>query len=190
MVTSASHNPAQRVREVVDPVVSTAGLFLEDVTVSAAGRRSVVRVVLDLGADEVGSLDLDRLGAVSRDISAALDATDPVRGEYVLEVSTPGTSRPLTELRHFRRARTRLVSLTLQDGSVAHGRLVDADADGYELETAPGTTVRIPAGTVTRGVVEVELSRAHEADLGDEHDQHPGEHDEPGNDDEDEEGED
>lgn len=159
MVTSVSHGPAQRVREVVEPVVRDAGLFLEDVTVSVAGRRSVVRIVLDLGDDAIGSLDLDTLGSVSRDVSAALDESDPVRGEYVLEVTTPGTDRPLTELRHFRRARTRLVRLTLRDGSVVHGRMVEAEADAYRLDTEGGGEVTVPADQVVRGAVEVELSR-------------------------------
>ena len=162
MITSVSHGPAQRVREVVEPVVREAGLFLEDVTVSAAGRRSVVRVVIDLGDDAVGSLNLDTLGSVSRDISAALDASDPVRGEYVLEVSTPGTDRPLTELRHLRRARTRLVRLTLRDGSVVQGRMADADADACRLVTEDGD-VTVPTDQVVRGSVEVELSH-HEDD--------------------------
>ena len=158
MVTSVTHGPAQRVREIVEPVVLEAGLVLEDITVSAAGRRSVVRIVLDLDDDAVGSLDLDTLGSVSRSISAALDQSDPVHGEYVLEVSTPGTDRPLTELRHFRRARTRLVRLTMKDGSVVHGRVLEAQADGYRLETAPGTVVLVPADQVVRGAVEVELT--------------------------------
>ncbi len=162
MVTpsGSGSGPAHRVQEVVRPVVDAAGLVLEDVVVHPAGRRTVVRIVLDLGADEIGSLDLDTLGAVSRDVSAALDAADPVRGEYVLEVSTPGTDRPLTELRHFRRARTRLVRLTLRDGSVREGRLLDADAEAYVLETGPGTTTRVAPQDVVRGAVEVELARA------------------------------
>lgn len=159
MVTSASHGPAQRVREVVEPVVHEAGLALEDITVSAAGRRSVVRIVLDLGDDAVGSLDLDTLGSVSRGISAALDQSDPVHGEYVLEVSTPGTDRPLTELRHYRRARTRLVRLTMRDGSVVQGRMVDAQAEAYRLEDEHGAEVLVPADQVARGSIEVELSR-------------------------------
>ncbi|MCU1431599.1 MAG: Ribosome maturation factor rimP [Actinotalea sp.] len=185
MAVSATSGPAQRVRDVVQPVVEAAGLFLEDVTVSAAGRRSVVRIVLDLGEDAVGSLDLDTLGAVSRDVSAALDVEDPVRGEYVLEVSTPGTDRPLTELRHFRRARTRLVRLTRQDGSVLTGRLLEADVDGYDVETAPGTVVRVAPAEVVRGAVEVELRRI-EHDEHDEHDDDAGGQDADQHDDHDE----
>lgn len=160
MGTPASQ-AAHRVRDAVGPVVSAAGLVLEDVTVQAAGRRSVVRVVVDLDDDAVGSLDLDRLGEVSRTISASLDTTDPLRGAYVLEVSTPGTDRPLTELRHFRRARTRRVRLTLHDGSVVTGRLTQAEVDGLWLDTDADGPVRVALEDVVRGAVEVELSRAH-----------------------------
>lgn len=150
-------SPAGAVRQVVEPAVAAAGLVLEDVHVSAAGRRSVVRVVVDL-ADGVGGVDADTLGDVSRAISAALDAADPVKGAYTLEVSTPGTDRPLTEPRHFRRARTRLVRLVLHDGGTAHGRVVEADDEAVVLETASGRE-RYALADVARGAVEVELNR-------------------------------
>jgi ribosome maturation factor RimP len=159
MVTGAGQ--AGQVRDVVAPVTATAGLALEDVQLASAGRRTVVRVVVDLPDDAIGSLDSEALAAVSRDISAAMDAADPVRGAYVLEVSTPGTDRPLTQLRHFRRARTRLVRLTMRDGSVVAGRLVDAETSGLVLSGGAGTTTVDPAD-VLRGVVEVELSRTEE----------------------------
>lgn len=172
MVTPASTGPApaERVRQAVEPAVTAAGLHLEDVQVAPAGRRTVVRVVVDLDADAVGSLDLDTVGEVSRDISAALDAADPVRGEYVLEVSTPGTDRPLTELRHFRRARTRLVRLAMRDGSTLTGRLVEAEADGFVLEPAgDGVAERttVDPAAVARGHVEVELTRLAAGDADD-----------------------
>lgn len=162
MVTSGS-GPAQQVRAVVEPVVLAAGLHLEDVAVSRAGRRSVVRVTLDLPDDAVGSLDSDTLAEVSRDVSAALDARDPVHGEYVLEVSTPGTSRPLTEPRHFRRARTRLVRLALRDGRTLEGRLLAvAEDDVLELDTGTGA-VHVPVADVARGTIELDF-RGIEAD--------------------------
>ena len=94
-------------------------------TVTRAGNTSVVRITVDLPDDALGSLDSDRLGDVSRAMSAALDADDVVAGAYTLEISTPGTSRPLTELRHFKRARTRLVTLKMMDGGRVEGRLTD-----------------------------------------------------------------
>ena len=147
---------AQRVRATVEPAVAAAGLVLEDVVIAAAGRRSLVRIVVDLPDDVVGGLGSDQLADVSRGVSAAMDADDPVRGAYVLEVSTPGTDRPLTELRHFRRARTRLVRMVLRDGTTVLGRLTDAEDAGYQLSTAEGVR-RLHPDDVASAVVEVEL---------------------------------
>ena len=165
MATPAS---TELVRTVVEPVVVAAGLVLEDLEVSPAGRRTVVRVTIDLGDDAVGGLDLDTLAEVARSVSAALDETSPVNGEYTLEVSTPGTSRPLTQLRHFKRARTRLVRLTLRDGTAAFGRL--AAVEGTELTFSPvdaatsrdvaGDPLTIAFADIASAAVEVELTRA------------------------------
>jgi ribosome maturation factor RimP len=164
MVTPAGAGTADRVRDVVAPVVEAAGLYLEGVSVSPAGRRSLVRITVDLDDDAVGSLGSEALGDVSREISTALDTADPVRGQYVLEVSTPGTDRPLTTLRHLRRARTRLVSLVLRDGTSVRGRLVEASAEGYDVEIADGEVHRVDPADLVRGSVEVELTRATSQD--------------------------
>ncbi|MDR2703888.1 MAG: ribosome maturation factor RimP, partial [Cellulomonadaceae bacterium] len=109
--------------QVIAPVVAGAGLYLEEVKLVGAGSQRALRVTIDLPQTETGSLDSDRLGAVSRAISAALDTDDVVPGAYNLEVSTPGATRPLTELRHFRRAQGRVVALELRDGSTISGRI-------------------------------------------------------------------
>jgi ribosome maturation factor RimP len=74
---------------------------LEAVKLTSAGRRVLLRVVID--AD--GGISLDDIAEVSRELSAKLDASD-VMGEtpYTLEVTSPGTDRPLTQPRHWRRA--------------------------------------------------------------------------------------
>lgn len=154
---------ADAVRKVVGPVVEAAGLHLEEVTTTRAGSKSVVRITVDLPEDAVGSLDSDVLGDTSRAVSAALDEDDVVAGAYTLEISTPGTSRPLTELRHFKRARTRLVTLRLTDGGRAEGRLTEvvAGTDGWVLVLDDDR--QVPVGDVVRGKVEVELKRLEDA---------------------------
>ena len=63
-----------------------------------------------------------------------LDETDVLGGApYVLEVSSPGVDRPLTEPRHWRRARTRLVSVPVGENTVT-GRVVDVNDDGVTLD--------------------------------------------------------
>ena len=150
---------ADAVREVVGPVVEAAGLYLEEVTVTRAGNASVVRITIDLPDDTLGSLDSDRLGDASRAMSAALDEDDVVSGAYTLEISTPGTSRPLTELRHFKRARTRLVTLKMMDGDRVEGRLTDVLDDGDGDVLVLDGDRRIPLADVRRGKVEVELKK-------------------------------
>jgi ribosome maturation factor RimP len=164
---ASGHGPQdERVRAVVEPAVSQAGLYLEDVRLTRTSGTVVVRVTLDLPDDVVGSLDSDRLGEASRAVSAALDDADAVPGAYTLEVSTPGTSRPLTEPRHFRRARTRMVRLALDDGSTVTGRLVDVvdEATGSVAVLDDGT--RVALGRVRKGKVEVELKRLEDDETG------------------------
>ncbi|KRC37379.1 MULTISPECIES: ribosome maturation factor RimP [Oerskovia] len=173
-MNKAKQAGADRVRQVVEPAVQAAGLYLEDVTVSLAGSRSVVRITVDLPEDAVGNLDLDAVAEVSREINNALDASDAFPGAYTLEISTPGTSRPLTELRHFKRARGRIVRLTLTDGASVEGRLREVEDGRLLLTGAPVDSVALD--DVTRGAIQVELKRALEADLGPEMavDENPG----------------
>jgi ribosome maturation factor RimP len=168
---------AERVREVVGPVAAAAGLHLEDVEVHRAGGRSIVRIVVDLAEEDSGSVDLDTIAVVSREISAALDEVDELEEEYTLEVSSPGASRPLTEPRHFRRARGRLVHVSLQDGRSLTGRLTDVQGDTLTILPEPVAAtkgarpksvppVQVPMSEISHGQVEVELARALTMDLG------------------------
>jgi len=101
-----------RIADIVRPVVAAAGMDLESVRVTAAGRRKLLRLVVDSD----GGVSLDDAAAVSREVSAALDAV-AVMGDfpYTLEVSSPGVDRPLTDPRHWRRAVGRLVQVTVTD---------------------------------------------------------------------------
>jgi ribosome maturation factor RimP len=137
------------------PVVNGHGLDLEDVEVTPAGRRRVLRVVVD-GDDGVG---LDTVAEVSTAVSATLDSTDAMGATpYVLEVSSPGVDRPLLQPRHWRRAAGRLVEVTLTDGSTVTGRVLAADEAGADLD-AEGTPRRLGWAEVSRGRVQIEFRR-------------------------------
>ncbi|MBM7081621.1 ribosome maturation factor RimP [Micromonospora sp. WMMD734] len=165
-----------RLRAVIEPVVAGAGYDLEDVSVSRAGRRHVVRVIVD--AD--GGINLDAVAVVSRAVSAALDAAeesggDIVAGEYQLEVSSPGVDRPLTLPRHWRRNAGRLVKVTVRAGEPAvdrqvTGRVVAADDERVVLETESGP-VEHRYAELGPGRVQVEFHRLDEIDEADEIDE-------------------
>src|SRR5690606_41812594 len=100
---------ADAVRDVVRPAVEGEGLYLEEVVVTRAGSRSVVRVTVDLPEDGVGSLDSDTLGEVSRAVPSAVDVGDVVAGAYTLVMPSPGTGRPLHEAADVQGAQTPVV---------------------------------------------------------------------------------
>ncbi|MDN4475681.1 ribosome maturation factor RimP [Demequina sp. SYSU T00192] len=149
-----------RIIELAAPEAEAAGLVLEGVDVAAAGKRSRVLVTVDLPETEVGSADLDAVAEASRRIGAVLDEANVPSTPYVLEVSTPGTDRVLTERRHFLRARTRMLALRLTDGTL-EGRLTDVDGDELVLDV-DGEERRVPLGEVTDGRIVVELKRLGE----------------------------
>jgi ribosome maturation factor RimP len=170
---------AARVRQVVEPAVATVGLLVEDVELARAGARTVVRIVVDLAEDDPGELDLDRIGDATRAVSDALDADDVVAGQYTLEVSSPGVSRPLTLRRHYARVVGRTVSLVLDDGVRVTGRLARVEGDdevGATVVVVPssspgkgrrpveGPAVTVPLTTVRSARVEVDLSGVGPAD--------------------------
>lgn len=153
---------AERLSELVTPAVRSAGYDLEDLTVTAAGKRSVVRVVVD----QDGGVTLDDVADVSRVLSDALDAADEadpglLGPSYVLEVSSPGVDRPLTEPRHWRRNATRLVVATLTGGAEVTGRIVSADDAAVVLDV-DGTERALPHAELVRGAVQVEFNRKAE----------------------------
>jgi len=149
-----------RVLAVLDPVVTGRGYDLEELTVSAAGRRRLVRLVVDRD----GGVPLDDVAELSRQVSEALDESDAMGGApYVLEVTSPGVDRPLTEPRHWRRNTGRLVRAVLRDGGECTGRLRAVDDDAVVLETA-GEERRIRLSGVARGEVQVEFTRDPAAD--------------------------
>jgi ribosome maturation factor RimP len=151
---------ADGVRALIEPLAEKAGLVLEGVTITPAGRRRVLRVVVDLPEDETGGVPLDMVAEVSQSVSAALDAGNVMGGTpYVLEVSSPGVDRPLTERRHWGRARTRLVKVRLTEGH-AEGRLTAVDDEGIELDGER----RLPWSDVAGGRVEVEFAHPGEAE--------------------------
>jgi ribosome maturation factor RimP len=151
----AASSPVDGVRALAAPAAASAGLVVENVTITPAGRRRVLRVTVDLPDDATGGVPMEAVAKASQALSEALDAGDVMGGTpYVLEVSSPGADRPLTERRHWLRARGRLVGVTLVDGRVVTGRLTDAGDTGLVVDGAP-----LPWADVRSGRIELEFAR-------------------------------
>jgi ribosome maturation factor RimP len=160
----------------IEPVVTGAGYDLEELTVTAAGRRSVVRVVVDRDS----GITLDDVAEVSRIVSEELDSQDDGMGRtpYVLEVTSPGVDRPLTEPRHWRRNNGRLVTVAVGPvGSTEQltGRVTQVTDAGVDLavevpgkpgaKKRPPTPRSVPWNQLGAGRVQVEFGRHEDAAL-------------------------
>ncbi len=83
--------------EMLDPVAEAAGY--EIVRLRLMGGQTRRLQIMAERPD--GTMDVEDCARLSRAVSAVLDAADPIKGEYLLEVSTPGIDRPLTRLKDF-----------------------------------------------------------------------------------------
>ncbi len=133
---------AERIIDLLEPAVAAMGMDLEDLRITSAGRRRLLRVVVDSD----GGVSLDDIALVSRELSATLDRAAAMgEAPYTLEVSSPGVDRPLTEPKHWRRAVGRLVTAPLRsqprsaadglaDSLTVTGRVTGADSRGVRLD--------------------------------------------------------
>ncbi len=153
--TPSSPDGGSPLELVVRAAVDRAGYELEVLEVVWAGRRQLVRVVVDV--PDTAGISLDGVAAVSRAVAADLDDHEHlIAGAYTLEVTSPGVDRPLTRPRHWRRNRLRLVRARLVDGREVVGRVGDAAADAVTLLVS-GELRRVRFDEVARAVVEVEF---------------------------------
>jgi ribosome maturation factor RimP len=131
---------AERIVGLLEPAVTAMGMDLEDVRITSAGRRRLLRIVVD--AD--GGVTLDDMALVSRELSATLDRAAAMgEASYTLEVSSPGVDRPLTEPKHWRRAVGRVVTAPLlaqpaapagAAAATVTGRVAGADSSGVRID--------------------------------------------------------
>jgi ribosome maturation factor RimP len=166
---------ADHIRPTLQEALAHSGLVLEDVAVTPAGRRRVVKVLVDrdLGdavvvSEPTAPLSLDEVADATRLVSEALDATDAMGEQpYTLEVSSPGVGRPLTAPHHYRRNVGRLLAVH-HDGTEVTGRVTSASDTEVTLKVpatkkTPARTEVLPYAGIERAVVQVEFARPDES---------------------------
>lgn len=152
---------AKRLEPIVADAVSGVGFDLDALEVQQAGRRKVVKVIVD--SDE--GVGLDEVASASRAVSAALDDNDHViAGGYTLEVTSPGLSRPLTRQRHWRRAHSRLVRVTPREGDEYVGRVGHAGEKGVRV-LVDSRISDVPYASIAKAVIEIEFKQPPTGEL-------------------------
>jgi ribosome maturation factor RimP len=146
---------SSRISDALRVPLSALDLDLEAVEVTPAGKKRVLRVAVD----KDGGVTLDDIAEAARAVSREMDG-DELMGDhaYTLEVTSRGVDRPLTQPRHWRRNRDRLVSVALRDGTQLSGRISDTDETFATLDVS-GQPRRVSYEEVVKAQVQVEFNR-------------------------------
>jgi ribosome maturation factor RimP len=146
----------ERVRAIADPILISEGMELVEVEYRREARGWVLRLTID----KEGGITLDDCGRISQAVGRVLDVEDLISARYVLEVSSPGLTRPLRTEKDFLRQRHRLINVRTVDPinncQQFKGRLLRVLNHQIELETEEGI-VEIPLSKVAKANLEIEF---------------------------------
>ena len=85
--------------ELIDPIAESLGLAIVRVRLMGGTLRQRLQIMAERPSDH--DISVEECARLSRAVSEVFDAADPIPGEYLLEVSSPGIDRPLTRLIDF-----------------------------------------------------------------------------------------
>ena len=131
----------EELAELLEPGVNALGYELADLEVNVGRGRGLIRLFIDR-EDGITLEDCER---VSHQVSGILDVEDPIKDDYVLEVSSPGLDRRLVKTEHFERFRGSRIKVRLRrlvDGRRRlSGKLVSNDEQTITVEAGDGERV-------------------------------------------------
>jgi ribosome maturation factor RimP len=87
-----------RLLEMLDPVAEATGYEIVRLRLMGGDHQRRLQIMAERPD---GDMNVEDCAKLSRAFSEIMDAADPIKGEYVLEVSSPGVDRPLTRLKDF-----------------------------------------------------------------------------------------
>ena len=121
----------EQVLAVITPAIESLGFYIEDITITSAGKRSMLTVIVDGDTH----LSLDQVTVATKAISEIVENL-PTLGNnpFTLEVTSPGLDRPLTKPRHWRKNQDRLIKIVLTDGKEINGRIKDSTESSVTVD--------------------------------------------------------
>jgi ribosome maturation factor RimP len=103
-----------KVENLIAPIIKAMGYELWGLELHQSGKRTMLRVYIDLPANNEGkNINVEDCSQVSRQIGSLFDVENPILGSYTLEVSSPGINRPLFKLDHYQHYIGSLISVRL-----------------------------------------------------------------------------
>jgi ribosome maturation factor RimP len=151
---------ADELQQLLEPVVTALGYELWGIEVNAYSRHTLLRVYIDSPT----GITVDDCATVSRQVGSTLDVSDPLKGSYTLEVSSPGWDRPLFTPAQYARYVGEPVALRLAyvvDGKRnCNGRLVAVHEEQVEVELSTGERSKVPFAAIKKARLAVESQPA------------------------------
>ena len=148
----------QAIVEAVTPFINDSGYFLDDVTITSAGKKRNITCVVDGLTD----LSMDQVTEASKGIGAILDEAKFL-GEtpFTLEVTSPGIDRPLILVRHWQKNIRRLVRSVMVNGEVITGRIDTIHDESVCLLVGEKNVkkIEVPFVEIKRATIEIEFNR-------------------------------
>ena len=141
----------EQVLAVITPAIESLGFYIEDITITSAGKRSMLTVIVDGDTH----LSLDQVTVATKAISEIVENL-PTLGNnpFTLEVTSPGLDRPLTKPRHWRKNKDRLIKIVLTDGKEIMGRIKDSTETSVTVDDQT-----INFADIKRATLEVEFKK-------------------------------
>src|ERR1019366_3872954 len=156
---------------IAERVAAPVGIEIVEVELKGSGKHYLLRIYI--GKPEgVTHADCE---LVSREMSAILDAEDPIPGSYGLEVSSPGVERHLGKWEHWQRFTGKKVQVVLKEPIVVpvlagkqkeevrqtelkhfDGVITRAEDHSVTVELAGGALVTFPFEHVSRANLKFE----------------------------------
>jgi len=146
----------EQTTRIVEPILQESALELVDVEFRPSGKRWLLRIYID---KEDGATIGD-CEQVSRELDRLLDVEDIIDHPYVLEVSSPGLTKPLRKKADFERGKgktCRILTKFAVDGKQEfRGKIIEVKEDEVQVRQETNTH-SIPLSAITKANLEFEI---------------------------------
>jgi ribosome maturation factor RimP len=152
MSGSQSQSLEVTLEQLLEPALEEKGLELIELSISGSARRYILRLFVD----RPSGISIGECAQLSRHLADVLDTKDPIQGAYVLEVSSPGLTRPLKSTRDFERALGKKIKVITRTGPVYTGKLDSVSERQLTLDI-DGETVEVALNDVSKANLHFEI---------------------------------
>ncbi|MEO9885244.1 MAG: ribosome maturation factor [Balneola sp.] len=133
----------QIIKDLAAPLVEPKDLFIVDVEHKTGSGLNEVWLYLDA---ENRGVNLDECAEISKELGFLMEAHELFENKYRLNVSSPGLSRPLSDIRQYRKneGRKAKIKFKVDEGyDKLIGNIVGVDEKGITLENQDGKSVKV-----------------------------------------------